>query len=251
MKLNFLFLCAICTDFVSINFVSIMAKRVPSDKPQVPPTNKRFQPVERLELLHVAKKCWSGLLTCTSCCTFASHYSGSDHGFPWSLQLYCDNCENTFSICTLCPLNKRQFHNQNDLLKHHNTRSHRNKMTELLLMSMSTTKKNVFQLIIMKMCWVMWTSVRKSLQKTRLCMNHNIFWVMKQENFCWIRSYFIFYLKQLQRKGTNICFHLRIFRIKKWWTRFPSLIPNTSTRLKKKKRRSLQPNSTTQHTSST
>ena len=120
-----------------------MAKRHPPDKHQIPPINKSFQPVQRLELLHIAKKCWSGLLKCPACCEFASHYSSSDHCFQWSLQLYCDSCANTFSICTLCPLNKRQFHSQKDLLKHQKTRSHMKKMTELLMSMTTSTEKCV------------------------------------------------------------------------------------------------------------
>ena len=102
-----------------------MSKRPPTlSKPDLKQSSKKKK-CTYVELQVASKSCWTGLLVCHQCHDIPQRYE-KDHEFSWSLELFCDNFQTSFKICTFCPNNTKQFHTNEQLRKHRYLKSHVN-----------------------------------------------------------------------------------------------------------------------------
>ena len=84
------------------------------------------------EIVRSAKKCLTALLKCQKCGSHPTYY-GVNKEHSWALNLHCIECSKTFSVCTLCPLNKKQFATSRDIVEHTRTLSHKTNFKNFLL----------------------------------------------------------------------------------------------------------------------
>ena len=68
-----------------------------------------------------AGSCWTGLLICQKCQIKPTHYLLLN---DWLMELYCGTCNSKWKVCTICPFNKKQFFNINDVKRHQQQNSH-------------------------------------------------------------------------------------------------------------------------------
>ena len=48
----------------------------------------------------------------------------------WIMEMYCATCDKYFAVCTLCPANKKQFLNREDVINHTRLNSHKKRLAK-------------------------------------------------------------------------------------------------------------------------
>ena len=113
-----------------VHFVKKMSKRSPSSQ-DVYSSNSSLVPGNRYEIQQAGNACWSALLLCQDCKTHPSHFSCLDD-MKFFLHLYCVQCDSAFYVCTICPLNRKQFFTMHDMSKHERCRSHQRNLKKIM-----------------------------------------------------------------------------------------------------------------------
>ena len=116
-----------------------MSKRSPSSQ-DVFSSSSPLIPGNRYEIQHAGKSCWSALLICQECNTHPSHFSGLEDK-EFFLHLYCAHCNSSFFVCTICPLNRKQFFTLHDISKHERLKCHQRNMNNLMKKKNSINEK--------------------------------------------------------------------------------------------------------------
>ena len=101
--------------------------KIPSSSPEkkhATEINTGLRPASYVMIQQDAGSCWTGLLICQKCKMKPTSYALLN---DWFMELHCGKCNRRYKVCTLCPFNKKQFFNVNDVKKHKNQHSHRNK----------------------------------------------------------------------------------------------------------------------------